>query len=94
MSVVIDEEGVPQTWTAVYWRYYSKYTHEAGSLEDALRFLQHGEDYGELSSDSVLGPDGEAILASNDEVWAAFRRLEEATVDGRDAVLRELEAGR
>jgi hypothetical protein len=62
MSRVIDQQGNAQQWTAVYWRYHHKYTEECDSLQEAIDFLEAGEDYGSLSSESILGPNGEVVL--------------------------------
>lgn len=58
----IDEDGASQVWTAVYFRHFSRYEEECESLEDAVRFLDSGEDYGELSSVEVRGPDGTVVM--------------------------------
>lgn len=82
MGIVIDEDGNTQTWTAVYWRYHSKSEYEASSLTDALNFLQYGEDYGELSSDSVRGPDGTVVIPNDriHDVLYKFRDMSEEQV--------------
>ncbi len=59
---IIDQDGNEQTWTAVYWRYHSQCEEERESLADAYRFLASGEDYGSLSADCILGPDGEVVM--------------------------------
>lgn len=64
-AIVIDESGNPQQWTAVYWRYHSKRTEEFDNFADAYEYLKHGEDYGELSSESILGPDGKVLMDAN-----------------------------
>lgn len=58
----IDEKGNPVLIEAVYYRYHSIYAEECGSIEEALAFLENGEDYGELSSVGVY-VEGEPRLA-------------------------------
>jgi hypothetical protein len=43
----------PDLIEVVYWRHYSAYLHEAESVEDALAFIQGGEDDGRMSSSGV-----------------------------------------
>lgn len=69
-GTVIDESGNVQQWTAVYWRYHSKHEDEFDNFADAYEFLKSGEDYGELSSESILGPDG-AVLMDKDALFEA-----------------------
>lgn len=92
MSPVIDEQGNPQTWTAVYWRYHARYEHEADSLEDALSFLSNGEDEGALSSEKVLGPNGEVVI-SEDEIFDATFGYGRFASQSRETTLRALTAG-
>lgn len=56
--MVIDQDGAPQVWTAVYYRYHSRYEDEFPSFEEAWAFMVHGEDYGEMSGAAVRTPDG------------------------------------
>ncbi len=58
----IDENGVPQQWTAVYWQHYSKLDLVCDSFAEAYHFLDSGEDYGELASHAILGPDGNVLM--------------------------------
>lgn len=60
--IVINEAGVPQQWTAVYWRHYSRYEDPCDTFAEAFEYLKWGEDYGELSSESILGPDGAVLM--------------------------------
>jgi hypothetical protein len=69
-GVVIDESGNVQQWTAVYWRYHSRYQDEFDNFAEAFEFLKSGEDYGNLSSESILGPDG-AVLMDKQALWDA-----------------------
>lgn len=70
MSTVIDQDGNVQQWTAVYWRYMVKSEHVAETFAEAYRFLAAGEDYGNLSSEAILGPDG-AVLMDREAIWNA-----------------------
>lgn len=89
---VIDEAGNQLTWTAVYWRYHSQFDYEADSLEEALRFLGSGEEHAELSSDCVLGPDGE-VLIPRDQIRDVLFEFREATAEERSAMVLELTSG-
>lgn len=59
--VVIDQDGNPQTWTAVYWHYGVKYEEEFDTPEQALAFLVKGEGKDRLSPEAVIGPDGKVL---------------------------------
>lgn len=61
MPETISQDGQQLVWIAKYWRYHALYEMECDSLEDAVEFLDQGEDAGELSSDSIVGPDGKVI---------------------------------
>ncbi len=61
-ALVIDEDGNVQTWTAVYWRHQVKHNAECDSFADAFWLLERGEEDGELSSHSILGPDGRVLM--------------------------------
>ena len=89
---VIDEQGNQQTWTAVYWRYHSRYEYEADSPEEALSFLKNGEDYGELSSECILGPDREVLIPKS-QIHDVLWQFGEASQDDRPAVVREITGG-
>lgn len=79
MPGVIDPEGRSLTWTAVYWRYHSRYEHECDSLEGAVSFLEHGEDDGELSSESIIGPNGEVLYDFGElSIWDIAGQLRDA----------------
>lgn len=41
-----------------YWRYKCHYTEEFDTLKEAKRFLDDGEDYGELSTELIETPKG------------------------------------
>lgn len=70
MTVVIDQDGNAQQWTAVYWRYGARERVACDSFGEAYRLLDSGEDFGSLSSDSILGPDG-AVLMDKRALWDA-----------------------
>jgi len=61
MAGVINEDGHELIWIAKYWRYHVLCEVECESLEEAVEFLESGEDAGELSSDSIVGPDGKVV---------------------------------
>ncbi len=84
MTTTIDESGNPQQWTAVYWRYHSRYEEVCDSFREAYRYLENGEEYGELSSESILGPDGRELMDQ-----AAIHRAQIDQLDP-DALLRVL----
>lgn len=48
----------PPVWLACYHHLGARYEDEFDSLEDAIEFLQRGEDRGELAAEAVIGPDG------------------------------------
>jgi hypothetical protein len=82
---VIDEQGNPQTWVAVYRHYRVRYEEECESLDEALAFLWVGVDDGRLSPVEVRGPDGRVVVpeaeihdATEEWGWAQERR--EATL--------------
>ena len=58
MGDVIDQDGNEQVWKAHYMRYGSEEWEEFGSPEEAISFLNYGEDAGSLSSIGVVWPDG------------------------------------
>lgn len=47
-----------QVWKAHYWRYHSERWEDFDTPQDAIAFLNSGEDHGELSSAGVVWPDG------------------------------------
>jgi hypothetical protein len=69
---IIDENGERLHWTAKYWHYGRLYEEECDSLYDALDYLEDGEDAGNLSSDSILDPDGNLYL--NKPQWLRIPR--------------------
>jgi hypothetical protein len=60
MPETIDEKGNPVLIEAVYYRYHAPYAEECPTIEAALRYLESGEDYGELSSVGVF-VEGECV---------------------------------
>lgn len=85
MSGVIDQDGQSLTWTAVYWRYHSRYEEERDSLQEAVAFLERGEEDGSLSSEAVLGPDGKVLYEFDRvNIWDLAEKLRnEATANER-----------
>lgn len=60
--IVIDESGAVQQWTAVYWRHFGRYEESCDTFADAYWLLKYGEDQGDLSSEAILGPDGNVLM--------------------------------
>lgn len=78
MPQIITQDGQALTWTAKYWRYHSQHSETCESLEEAVRFLEYGEDDGALSSESILGPDGKVLYEFGRlSIWDVVRQLEE-----------------
>jgi hypothetical protein len=76
MPQVIDQDGRALTWTAHYWRYGGRHEEECDSVEEAILFLESGEDYGSLSSESILDPDGKVVYSFGpDDIWNLARRV-------------------
>lgn len=89
---IIDEAGNRQTWIVKYWRHYNLWEHEADSLDEAFEFLSDGEGYGDLSSDSIIGPDGTTLYDQGNIhralfKWERLRSMEEAHDDPRTPAL-------
>lgn len=93
MSQVIDENGNPQTWTAVYWRFHSREREECDSLDEALSFLANGEDNGNLSATEVLGPDGTAVVPES-EIFDAMFGYGRWAPEQRDETVRAIGGAR
>ena len=53
---------------AHYWRYYSEYKDEHDTIEDAIDFLENGEDYGLLSAVDILDED-DNVLVNEQQVY-------------------------
>jgi glycine cleavage system H lipoate-binding protein len=64
MPEVINQDGQQLIWIAKYMRYHQPDEAECESLEEAIHFLRHGEEYGYLSEVGIVGPDGQAVDAS------------------------------
>lgn len=82
MPGVINQDGEALTWTAVYWRYHSRYEQECDSLDEAVRFLEYGEDDGSLSSEAIFGPNGKLLyefgsVLNGTSIWDLAERLRE-----------------
>lgn len=63
-----------QVWIATYWRYQAQDTEECFSLKEAAEYLDGGEEYGTLSSESIRCPDG-TVYTKNDlnyEDWVSL----------------------
>lgn len=41
-------------FTAVYWRYHVRYEEEFEEEHEAVNFLRHGEDHGDLSTECIM----------------------------------------
>jgi hypothetical protein len=67
MAEVIDQDGNPLIWRAVYWQFHVLDEEECGSLEEAINFLHFGEEDNRLSGEAIIGPDGRKVNASWDE---------------------------
>ena len=81
--IVINESGAVQQWTAVYWRYFSRYKEPCDTFADAYRFLEYGADSGDLAVEAIVGPDGD-VLVDADALHDAWL----ADVDPDDLVVR------
>jgi hypothetical protein len=55
---IIDQDGQKQVYKAHFWRHYSEEWEEFDSPEEAIAFLNYGEEYGTLSATGVVWPDG------------------------------------
>ena len=70
-----------QVWIATYWRYGAREEDEFFSLKEAASYLDHGEEYGDLSSESILCPDG-TVYTSDERVdmeWSLLPALKKAS---------------
>jgi hypothetical protein len=47
-----------ETYTVHYWRYLQRYEEEVLTLDEAVSYVQGGEDAGTLSGDYISGPGG------------------------------------
>ncbi len=76
-TVVVDDQGRRQTWTAHYKRYFVDYDEKCDSLQEAAGFLMSGEDEGALSSVSIVGPDGVTVwdYTSGMGLWELYESL-------------------
>jgi hypothetical protein len=73
-----------QVWIAVYWSLDSQYEETCYSLEEAVEFLDGGQENGTLSSDSIRCPDGTVYTRadlSGDGYWSDI--LETKATDAR-----------
>lgn len=52
-ALAVREHAQPDLIEVVYMRYHSAYLYEAETMEDALSFIQYGEDDGAMSSVGV-----------------------------------------
>lgn len=73
---VIDEDGAQLRWTAVYWQHMSKFEELCDSFADAYRLLMDGEEYGNLSSVAILGPDGRVLMDTDALFEADVKKLD------------------
>jgi hypothetical protein len=95
MAQVIDEDGRALTWTAKYWRYHSPYEEECDSVEEAILFLESGEDYGSLSSESILDPDGALVYSFGpDDIWELARQARDGQLKRTPVAIEAAESDR
>ena len=73
---------------AIYWRYHSRCADEFDTFDEAIRFLWDGEEYGDLSSEEVVG---EGRTISRDQLDEFFDQLESGEYKTQDYIDAECE---
>lgn len=63
-----------QVWYAVYWRHGARDEEECFSLAEAASYLDGGQEYGNLSSDSIRCPDG-TVYTRDDREYGEWSDL-------------------
>lgn len=71
-----------QVWIATYWRYGARDEEECFSLKEAASYLDGGQEYGSLSSESIRCPDG-TVYTRDDRVDMEWSLMPAVKVEER-----------